>query len=135
MHTNGAKRVLVAEDNFALANVVKFNLEKFGFDVTVAGNGREAWELVSHQPYDLIISDHQMPEMTGMELCQRIRDDERLRDIPFFLLTAKRLELDLNELADRLEITQTFSKPFSPSALVDVVRDQLSVARTTAGTI
>jgi CheY-like chemotaxis protein len=128
INTLEAQRVLVVEDNSALANVVKFNLEKFGYDVTIAVNGRHAWDILTCDVggFELIIADHQMPELSGLELCERLRGDDRFRELPFILLTAKRLELNLHELRDRLNITRSFSKPFSPAAIVDAVRDQLA---------
>ena len=129
MNTSGAIRVLVVEDNSALANVLKFNLEKSGYEVGLAGNGREAWEMLAAAPVDLIISDHQMPEMSGIELCRRVREDEQLHETPFMLVTAKRLEIDLEGLRNDLNVTQTFSKPFSPAAIVSAVRDLMSPAR------
>lgn len=121
--------MLVVEDNSALAHVVKFNLERSGMHVSLARNGREAWDMLANITVDLIISDHQMPEMSGLELCRLLRGDDRFRDLPFILATAKRMEIDIDGIRDELNITQTFSKPFSPAAMVSAVRDQLSLAR------
>ena len=129
MNDNGAVRVLIVEDNSALANVLKFNLVRSGFDVTIARNGREAWDIVINNPADLIITDHQMPEMSGIELCQKVRQHEKMQDIPIILVTAKQLELDIDHIRSELKITRTFSKPFSPAAIIKAVRDEMSLAR------
>lgn len=129
MNDNGAVRVLIVEDNSALANVLKFNLVRSGFDVTIARNGREAWDIVKSSPADLIITDHQMPEMSGIELCQKVRQHEKMQDIPIILVTAKQLELDIDHIRSELRITRTFSKPFSPAAIIKAVRDEMSLAR------
>ncbi len=129
MTNSSAIHVLVVEDNSALANVLKFNLERFTYEVTIAANGREAWEILSGGGVDIIVADHQMPEVSGLELCERVRDDESLRDIPFILVTAKRLELDIEDIRQRLNISQIFAKPFSPAAIIDAVGDQLGAAR------
>ena len=55
--THEVKRVLVAEDNAAMGSVVRFNLEKAGFQVTVAGCGQAAWNLLNERGFDLVISD------------------------------------------------------------------------------
>ncbi len=65
------KRILVADDNAALALVVRFHLEQAGFQVTVARNGKEAWKLLQSQAFDLLVTDQQMPELSGCELCAR----------------------------------------------------------------
>jgi two-component system, chemotaxis family, chemotaxis protein CheY len=129
MDTSGDVKVLVVEDNSALANVLKFNLERSGYVVTIARNGREAWDMLANLPVDLIIADHQMPEMTGIELCQRVRGSDHLRATPFMLVTAKRLEIDIDQIRAKLNITRTFSKPFSPAAIINAVRDEMSLAR------
>ena len=128
MSVGGAIRVLVVEDNSALANVLRFNLERAGHSVCVARNGREGWDNLTHQPFDLIISDHQMPEISGVELCRLVRSDERFHDLPFMLVTAKRFELDIEHIHRELGITKTFSKPFSPAAIVSAVGDLMSLA-------
>ena len=129
MNDSGALRVMVVEDNSALANVLTFNLKRSGYDVTVARNGREAWDILQNQPADLVIADHQMPEMSGIELCRLIRQHEQMREIPFILVTAKQMELDIDRIRSDLGITQTFSKPFSPAAIINAVRGQTSLAR------
>ena len=62
------KRILVAEDDIAMGGVIRFNLQKAGFDVTLVRSGKAAWELLEQADFDLVVSDFQMPEMTGGEL-------------------------------------------------------------------
>ena len=129
MSEYGAPHVLVVEDNSALANVLKFNLKRSGFDVSIARNGREAWDILQNHPADLVIADHQMPELSGIELCKLIRGHDQMKSIPFILVTAKQMELDIGRIRTELGITQTFSKPFSPAAIINAVRDEMSLAR------
>lgn len=132
--SNDVRRILVAEDNPALSQVVCFNLEQAGFQVTPAGNGREALELLNSQYYDLVITDHQMPEMTGWDLCAQMRKAAAHAQTPVIFLTAKRLELDLARLKRELGVVAAFAKPFSPSELVCAVEDCLaSVAEPSYG--
>lgn len=123
--SNTERHILVVEDNSALASVVRFNLERAGFQVTVAHNGRVAWEAVQTEVFDLIITDQQMPEMTGCEFCERLRAVDQLRSIPVIMLTAKGMELDLPRLRAELGISATFLKPFSPKEIVREVEVQL----------
>ncbi len=121
--TGGAKKILVAEDNLALAGVLQFNLERAGFQVTVAKNGREAWDFAQNDLFDLVVTDHQMPELTGVELCQRMRQDERYAQTPVIMLTAKGLELDLARLRDELGVAAALPKPFSPIEVIAAIED------------
>ena len=118
-------RILVAEDNPAMARVLAFNLARAGFDVVTASNGEEAWEQLQRIPVDLIITDQQMPRMEGLDCCRRLRSLERYRETPIILLTAKAFELDHEALAKEVGIVSVFSKPFSPSELVQFVTDCL----------
>ena len=120
---NTTKHILVAEDNAALASVVRFNLERVGFRVTVANNGRQAWDNLQNETYDLLLTDQQMPEMTGCELRQTLRSVPELAELPVIMLTAKGMELELPRLRDELKITATFLKPFSPKEVVKAVED------------
>jgi CheY-like chemotaxis protein len=117
------RKVLVAEDNPALAGVVRFNLKRTGFEVTVARNGREALEMAGHTPFDVVITDQQMPEMTGTELCAELRRREEYRTTPIIMLTAKGLELDIEGLRQRLGVSAALPKPFSPAELVGLVEE------------
>ncbi len=122
------KRILVAEDNPALSEVTCFNLERAGYQVTAACNGREALELLQTESYDLIVTDHQMPEMTGWDLCIEMRKIATHAQTPVIFLTAKRLELDLSRLKDEAGAVLVFPKPFSPRELVRAVEDSIASA-------
>ena len=75
--------------------MVQFSLASAGYHVTVARNGRIARELADTKQFDLVVSDHQMPEITGIELFKELRSLPAYERVPFILLTAKGLELDL----------------------------------------
>lgn len=116
---NHRGKALVVEDNIALARITQFGLERAGFDVRVASNGKRALELVRGETFDVIISDQQMPEMTGIEFCRRMRGMPEYAKTPIILLTAKGLELDLESIRADLGINAVFAKPFSPSGVVE----------------
>ena len=72
--TAGKKlKILVCEDNSALSGVVTFNLVRAGFEVTAVSNGQLALEALHKDSYDLVLSDQQMPLMTGIQLCEHVR--------------------------------------------------------------
>ena len=125
-------RVLVVEDDPALRNVIRFNLQQAGFDVRTSGNGLEGWSKLDEQPVDLVVTDMQMPRMTGLELCQKLRSDPRFTQLPVLMLTAKGLELDAEQLRADLGIVELMFKPFSPKQLTRAVARHLREAASKA---
>ncbi len=121
------KRILIVDDNIALARISQFALDKAGYETVTMVNGRVALEAAQSEQFDLVITDHQMPEMTGLELCRELRSLPEYEACPIILLTAKGLELELPSLNKELGIDATFPKPFSPSAIVRKVGDLLTV--------
>ena len=120
-------RVLIVEDNPAMVQVVRFNLERSGYDVRHARNGQEGWTCALKQQFDVIIVDDQMPVMTGLELTERLVATERYAHVPIIMLTARQLELDAKHLHDTLRIEVLLPKPFSPVELVKTVGECLAV--------
>jgi DNA-binding response OmpR family regulator len=129
MSNNSRARILVVEDSLAAAKRLQFSFQQAGFKVDVARNGREALAKARQRKFDLVVTDEQMPEMTGREWCQELRNDERYADTPIIFLTAKQFEIDAAELSDDLHVCATFGKPFSPQALVRKVEAELLAAR------
>ena len=108
-----AKRILIAEDNVVLGDVIRFNLERSGYVVSLARNGVEAFRLVGSQPYDILVTDFEMPGLNGQELCHRIRNELKLDDLIIVMCSAKGLELDRETLKAKYGISEIVSKPFS----------------------
>ena len=119
-------RVLVVEDNRVMADVMRFNFNRAGFDASVAYNGKVAWNLLQIEEFQLLVTDYQMPEMDGKELCRRIRAEARFANLPIILLTAKGLELDRERLTRDLGVSLILYKPFSPRQLVAVAQEWTS---------
>jgi len=119
-------RILVAEDNAAMGNVIGFNLRKAGFDVVHAVSGEIAWKQLQQQEFDLLITDFQMPGMNGGDLCRRVREEPSLAAIPVILLTAKGLEIDADYYRETLAVSAVLMKPFSPKRLLQLVQETLS---------
>ncbi|MCA9121174.1 MAG: response regulator [Planctomycetaceae bacterium] len=113
--------ILAAEDDAATSKVLWYALTNAGYSVTNVVNGVEAWEAAQLIQFDLIITDYQMPELNGRELCELLRRSEWYSGTPIILLTAKCLELDVRQLQDDYDLRAVFRKPFSPKDLVRAV--------------
>jgi len=112
------RQVIVAEDNRVLQDVIRFNLVRAGFDVRTATEGGQVLQLLKESPADLLITDCQMPGMSGLELCIHLRSHPDYRDLPILFCTAKGLEIDPLTLQD-LRLPAILCKPFSPRALIE----------------
>lgn len=119
-------KILVVEDNAALSGVVCFNLVRAGFQVTSVNNGRLALETLQKGNFDLVLSDQQMPLMTGIQLCENIRQIPAYKRTPFILLTAKCMEIDVVRLQQNPGVSTALPKPFSPSELINCIEDCLA---------
>lgn len=121
-------RILVVEDETALVTLLRYNLEREGFDVDTAGDGEEALLMVEEKTPDLVLLDWMVPLVSGMEVCRRLRRNPDTRDVPIIMLTARGEEADrvrgLNAGAD-----DYVTKPFSPSELLARVHAVLRRSR------
>lgn len=111
-------RILVAEDSFALANLLTFVLKNAGYDVDLHRSGASAYKATCAEKFDIIMLDQQMPYMTGIEVTEALRADGPNQLTPVFLCTAKSHEIGVEELMQRLNVSAVFQKPFSPKELV-----------------
>lgn len=118
------KKVLVVDDEIHIVHVVGVKLRHHGYDVLSADNGSQAYELACQERPDIIITDYQMPVMTGLELARKLRQTERTKTIPLILLTARMHGLSKVE-CDKLGICDCISKPFSPKELLRTIEDVL----------
>lgn len=123
-----SQRIVVCDDDRHIVLAVSMKLSKAGFKVESASDGQGAWELIQRERPDLVITDCQMPRLNGLELCQKLRDRPEYHSIPVFMLTAKGMELDADELRRDLGIHRVIMKPFSPRDLLQLVEETLAAA-------
>ena len=120
--------VLIVEDEGAQREVLKYNLEAEGFEVVMAENGDEALLLVAEEDPDLIVLDWMLPNVSGIEICRRIKADPATRPIPIVMLSARGDEVDrvrgLETGADDYVV-----KPYSVVELMARLRTQLRRTR------
>ena len=118
------RKVLVVDDEVHIVHVVAIKLRNNGYEVITAANGIEAFELVRSEKPDIIVTDFQMPGMTGLQLVEKIRQNETAKDIPVILLTARSFAVE-DEQKQNLQISECLSKPFSPKELLRMIEDVL----------
>jgi len=122
-------KVLVVDDEKPIADIIKFNLEKEGYQVSVAYDGREALQRAEEDRPDLVILDIMLPRMDGFAVCQEIR---RRSHVPILMLTAKQEEVD-KVFGLELGADDYVTKPFSPRELVARVKAILRRASSPGG--
>lgn len=109
-------RILIVEDDPSLVELLRYNLETEGFDVSVARDGEGGLEAIDTQDPDLVVLDWMLPNMSGIEICRQMRQRTATRTTPVIMLTAK------GEESDRIRGLETGAddyivKPFSPAEL------------------
>ncbi len=125
--------ILIVDDEPAITCSLSYSLRQEGYNVLVAENGLDAVKMVVNQLPDLIISDIMMPEVDGYELCRRIREYYKTKEIPFIFLTAK--STDANKIeAVRLGGDDFMIKPFDLKKLILKVQRTLE-SRLTASRV
>ena len=125
-------KILLIEDDQSLTELVKYNLEKEGYEVTVEMDGEEGLSYAQTQTPDLILLDWMLPNLSGIEICRRIRRDKSTQNIPVIMLTAR------GEENDRIRGLDTgaddyITKPFSPKELLARIKAILRRIRPALG--
>ena len=121
------KRVVVADDAPFIRHIVCTKLRNAGYEAIPAADGEEALELCRTEKPDLLITDFQMPIMTGLQLCKHLRASDKLRHIPAVMLTARGFEIDSEEMT-AAGIAAVLAKPFSPRELLEKVSELLGAS-------
>lgn len=116
-----SKKILVVDDEKHIVRLVQINLQKAGYEVTTAGNGREALESVDKEQPDLIVMDVMMPEMDGFAALQKLKEDPKTAEIPVIMLTAKAQDEDVFK-GWKSGADLYLTKPFNPAELLTFVK-------------
>jgi CheY-like chemotaxis protein len=123
---NAEKKVLVVDDEVHILYVVSLKLRNAGYEVITAQDGREALELAQIESPDLLITDYQMPYLSGLELCRRLQRIPATRHIPALMLTARGFSVDPQAML-AAGIKLCLHKPFSPREVLTAVDGMLAV--------
>jgi DNA-binding response OmpR family regulator len=114
-------KILIAEDEPDIRDLVAFTLRFAGYEVVAGNNGEEAVQIASREFPDLILLDVRMPRMTGYDACRAIKANPELKDIPVVFLSAKGQESEIQTGLDA-GAEEYLLKPFAPDQLTDRVR-------------
>lgn len=114
-------RVLVADDDASILNLIEVNLSLEGFEVLTAERGEEALEKARQGRVDLIVLDVMMPGMDGWDVCERLKEDRETAEIPIVILSARNLERERRRAA-ALGVEAYVTKPFDPDDLLRLAR-------------
>jgi two-component system phosphate regulon response regulator PhoB len=122
------ERILIVEDEEDILELIKYNLVKEGYKVTPATTGEDAIKLAESEPPDLILLDLMLPGADGFEVCRRLGNNPKTRQIPIVMLTAKGEEADIVTGLE-LGADDYITKPFSPKVLIARIRAVLRRVR------
>lgn len=112
-----SKRILLCDDESHILRAAEFKFKRAGYEVACASDGEEAWEQIQIQIPDILVTDCQMPRLSGLQLAQRVKESPATSHLPVIMLSAKGFELSPQELRDKYNICCLMGKPFSPREL------------------
>ncbi|MEO5590554.1 MAG: response regulator [Gemmatimonadaceae bacterium] len=122
------RHILVADDEAHIGRIIKMKMEQGPFRVTLAFDGQEAIDLLEHgDPVDAAVLDVMMPRMSGLDVLERVRANDRLRNVPCIILTAAGPD-EYEREAHKSGATAFLTKPFSPKKLYALIAKLTGVA-------
>ena len=124
------KKILIVDDEPFIRTLLEQTLEEFedrGVELYVAGDGMRGWALVQEQQPDMVFLDVMMPEMSGYEVCQRIKQNPALSGTYVIMLTAKGQEVD-RERGTEVGANEYVTKPFDPDYVIERAQEILEIS-------
>jgi len=110
-------RILVVDDFSTMRKIIKNILRQLGLEnIVEADDGTTAWDVLNKDNIDFIVSDWNMPQMTGIELLRKVRASEEYADLPFLMVTAEAQQENIIE-AVQAKVSNYIVKPFTPETL------------------
>ncbi len=122
-------KILVADDEAHILHVLALKLRNAGYEVVTAMDGEEAIDLCRCEKPDLIITDYQMPFLSGLEFCTKIQELGLASGVPILMLTARGFDITSDQRA-KAGLHAVVSKPFSPREIIQKVSELLGVSST-----
>jgi len=121
------KTILIADDETHILNVLSIKLANAGYNVITAEDGEEAFALAGEHHPDLVITDYQMPGLSGLELCSKLKCNPATHEVPAIMLTARGFSIS-NEDMQLGNIKEVITKPFSPRQVLTRVHELVGEA-------
>ncbi len=119
-----SRTILIVDDEPHIVHVIRYKLERAGYHVDTAEDGEAGYELAQQLDPDLIVSDFQMPVLSGYDMCVKLYGSDLTADTPVVMVTARGHKLSPEELAET-NIRQLLCKPFSARELLNVIEGLL----------
>ena len=123
-------KILITDDEEPIRELIKYNVEKQGWEALLAANGQRTLELCRASKPDLLILDLMLPDMGGLDICRIIRNDDSIKDTPIIMVTAKAEDSDIVTGLE-LGADDYVTKPFSPKVLIARIQSVLRRKRET----
>ena len=118
------KKILIADDEAHIMHVLLLKLQNAGYDIVTAVDGEEALDLCLAEKPDLVITDFQMPFMSGLAMLRRLRQHEDMGNMPAIMLTAREFDISPSDIQEA-GISVIMAKPFAPREVLAKVRELL----------
>ena len=132
MNDTNTKQILCIEDEPEMIDLIRLILGRRGFEVVGAAGGKEGLEKVRQSPPELVLLDLMMPDMDGWEVYQQMKADEKTKDIPVIVVTAKAQSIDKVLGLHIAKVDDYIAKPFSPQDLMNSVEKVLNAKKSAA---
>ena len=123
-------KILIVDDEPAQQQLLRYNIEKSGFDVLLADNGNDALNIVDEVYPDLIVLDWMIPEASGIDVCYELRSRPETRYLPILMVSARGEDIDLAMALDA-GADDYITKPFSPRELIARIKSLMRRSRPT----
>ncbi len=120
-----AKKILITEDSPTILEILKVVLAEEGYEVIAASDGQEALNLAKTEKPDLMVLDLMLPKIDGYKVCRMLKFDEKYKDIPIIMLTARTNETD-EKLGKEVGADAYIKKPFEPEVVIDEIKKLLN---------
>ena len=121
------KKIIIVEDEFDFAKMVKLRLESVGYEVHIAGDAYQGTQMIIKEEYDLIVLDLMMPAGGGFALLERIRILPKRSTTPVIIMTGKRIDDNLKSKAEELNASAIFSKPYNSTEFVKKIKSLVPI--------
>lgn len=117
------RSVLIADGNRTIAQQCRQRLEQVGFSVFIASDGEQACILAARQRFELIITNLDLPVVSGQKFCRHVREDLQLAEVPIAVCAATGTQCEMADLTADCGITRIFSQPIDDDAVVEFARE------------